>query len=178
MIWSLATVAAPDIFCGGGASRGQNAILRGQKLKNLTKMADFGHFFFWLGESGGQSLRLGGIFPHTPPPWCRHCLAIDETMAKLAGCAWSKTTREKKTRFETWQCVAPATQLAEVIWKSPKKCSPVELKVAPSFHAYRRGVFLVQKQHDGVVGLFQSFVKQNKPIISLSSELTLKFKHF
>ena len=29
-----------------GASRGQNAILRGQKSKNLLKITDFGHFFF------------------------------------------------------------------------------------------------------------------------------------
>ena len=29
-----------------GASRGQNAILRGQKSKKLPKMADFGNFFF------------------------------------------------------------------------------------------------------------------------------------
>ena len=51
------TVAAPEIFLWG-ASRGQNAILRGQKSKNLLKIADFDHFFLLTGGhvGGGQSL--------------------------------------------------------------------------------------------------------------------------
>ena len=50
---------------GGGASRGQNVILRGQKSKNLTKMADF---FLWLGGKwGGKSLWLGEKMPPIPP---------------------------------------------------------------------------------------------------------------
>ena len=32
-----------------GASRGQNAILRGEKSKNLLKITDFGHFFLMTG---------------------------------------------------------------------------------------------------------------------------------
>ena len=57
-------------FFVGGASRGQNAIPRGQKSKNLPKMADFGHFFLLTGggASGGKSLRLGGHLPPCPPP--------------------------------------------------------------------------------------------------------------
>ena len=66
------TVAAPEIFLCWGASRGQNMILRGQKSKNLPKMADFGNFFSsdW-GESGGggQSLWWGGS---STPCWCCH----------------------------------------------------------------------------------------------------------
>ena len=57
------TVAAPEFFCRG-ASRGQNAILRGQKSKNLPKMADFDHFFFWRGGKWGWRPPC--------PPWCRH----------------------------------------------------------------------------------------------------------
>ena len=60
-------MAAPEFFLWG-ASRGQNAILRGQKSKNLPKMADFGHFFLLTGgQVGGQSLWLGGICPPCPP---------------------------------------------------------------------------------------------------------------
>ena len=62
-------MAAPEIFCGGGASRGQNAILRGQKSKNLPKMTDFGHFFSsdWGASGGGEPpTGGGGIFPHAP----------------------------------------------------------------------------------------------------------------
>ena len=55
-------------FCGGGASRGQNAILRGQKSKNLPKMADFGHFFLLTGGKwGGAEPPTGGHFPPCPP---------------------------------------------------------------------------------------------------------------
>ena len=51
-----------------GASRGKNAILRGQKSKNLPKMADFGHFFLLTGgaSGGGQSLQLGAFAPCPP----------------------------------------------------------------------------------------------------------------
>ena len=45
-------------FCGGGASKGQNAILRGQKSQNLPKMADFGHFFLLR---GGGSVRIANL---------------------------------------------------------------------------------------------------------------------
>ena len=34
------------LFFLGGASRGQNAFLSGQKSENLPKMAAFDHFFF------------------------------------------------------------------------------------------------------------------------------------
>ena len=50
------------MFCGG-ASRGQNAILRGQKSKNLLKMDDFGNFFLDWGACGG-----GGKYPPLMPP--------------------------------------------------------------------------------------------------------------
>ena len=54
-------------FCGGGASRGQNTFLRGNNKKKLPKMADFGHFFFWLGASGGAEPPTGGQMPPCPP---------------------------------------------------------------------------------------------------------------
>ena len=50
------TVAAPEFFCGGS---------RGQKSKNLPKMADFDHFFLLTG-GGGKSLQLGGLCPPCP----------------------------------------------------------------------------------------------------------------
>ena len=58
-----------------GASRRQNVILRGQKSKNLPKMADFGIFFFWQGGKwgGGAEPLTGGQYPHAPP-WCHHWL--------------------------------------------------------------------------------------------------------
>ena len=43
-LYKAQTVAAPEFFVG--ASRGRNAILRGQKSKNLPKMAYFGIFPF------------------------------------------------------------------------------------------------------------------------------------
>ena len=56
------------IFCGG-ASRGQNAILRGQESKNLPKMADFGHFFLLTGgQVGGGRASDWGHLPPMPPP--------------------------------------------------------------------------------------------------------------
>ena len=56
------------IFFGWGASRGGgNAILRGQKSKNLPKMADFGHFLLLTGGKWGQSFRLGGQMPPCLP---------------------------------------------------------------------------------------------------------------
>ena len=41
-------VAAPEILFVGGIE-GENAFLRGQKSKNLLKMADFCHFFLQMG---------------------------------------------------------------------------------------------------------------------------------
>ena len=70
--YATASVAAPEIFCGG-ASRGQNAILRGQKSKNLPKMADFGHFFLLTGgASGGTASDWGAFAPPLMPPL--HCI--------------------------------------------------------------------------------------------------------
>ena len=59
---------------GGGA---QNAILRGQKSKNLPKMTYFDHFSLLTGGGVGAELRRGGgaIGPMPPfhlDPWCRH----------------------------------------------------------------------------------------------------------
>ena len=53
-----------------GASRGQNAILRGQIFKNLPQMAYFGHFFFWWGEWGEAEPQTAGNVPMPPfmPP--------------------------------------------------------------------------------------------------------------
>ena len=42
------------------AIEGENAILRGQKFKNLPKMADFGHFFSADGASRGRASDGGG----------------------------------------------------------------------------------------------------------------------
>ena len=64
-----------NFFCGGGIE-GQNAILRGQKYKNLPKMADFGHFFLLTGgQVGGRASNGGGANAQMPlcPPWCCHC---------------------------------------------------------------------------------------------------------
>ena len=59
-------MAAPEIFLWE-ASRGQNAILRGQKSKNLPKMADFGHFFLLTGGQVGAEPPTGvGICPPCP----------------------------------------------------------------------------------------------------------------
>ena len=55
------TAAAPEIFYGG--IEGQNAFLRGQKSKNLPKMDDFDHFFFWW---GGAEPLMGAFAPHAP----------------------------------------------------------------------------------------------------------------
>ena len=60
-VYNYFSVAAPEIFLWG-ASRGQNAILRGQKSKNLPKMGDFGHFF----------LLTGGKWGAEPPTWGPH----------------------------------------------------------------------------------------------------------
>ena len=63
-------MAAPEFFFFflWEASRGQNAIMRGQKSNNLPKMADFDHFF---SDGGGgkweQSLRQGDKCPQCPP---------------------------------------------------------------------------------------------------------------
>ena len=45
-----------------GALIGHNAILRGQKSKNLLKMADFGHIFFG-GKGGGRASNWGENAP-------------------------------------------------------------------------------------------------------------------
>ena len=45
----------------GGVSRGQNTILRGQKSKNLPKMAYFGPFYW--GASGGRASDWGEMPP-------------------------------------------------------------------------------------------------------------------
>ena len=63
-----------------GASRGQNAFLRGQKSKNLPKMADFNHFLLLTGwQVGdrasnwgwGENAPMPPLMPplHTPPLW-------------------------------------------------------------------------------------------------------------
>ena len=73
------------------ASRGQNAILRGQKSKNLPKMAVFDHFFFfWLGGAGGEPLT-GGQMPPCPPSHA----ATDSTATEhnLVDIAWQFTTQ-------------------------------------------------------------------------------------
>ena len=61
-------VAAPEIFLWG-ASRGQNAILSGQKSKNLPKIADFGHFILLRGggQVGGRASDWGAFSPMAPP---------------------------------------------------------------------------------------------------------------
>ena len=51
-----------------GASRGQNVILRGQKSKNLPKIAYFGHFLLLTGgASGGRASDWGATAPPCPP---------------------------------------------------------------------------------------------------------------
>ena len=49
-----------------GASREQNAYLRGQKSKNLPKMADFCHFFLLTGGKwvGAEPPTGGKMPPH------------------------------------------------------------------------------------------------------------------
>ena len=61
----LASNGGTRIFFVGGIE-GWNAILRGQKSKNLQKIADFGHFFLLTGgASGGAEPPTGGAFaPH------------------------------------------------------------------------------------------------------------------
>ena len=59
-------VAAPEIW-GGGASRGQNAFLRGQKSKRLSKMADFDNFFPSDWGKMGAEPPTGGQMPSCPP---------------------------------------------------------------------------------------------------------------
>ena len=53
-----------------GASRGQNAFLRGQKSKNLPKIADLDHFFILTGGKWGDRTSNGGgqMPPCSPPP--------------------------------------------------------------------------------------------------------------
>ena len=51
-------------FCG--EHRGENAFPRGQKSKNLQKMADFAHFFFGGGGEGKWEAEANAPMP--PPP--------------------------------------------------------------------------------------------------------------
>ena len=66
---TVETVAAPEFFFfEGGASRGQNAILRGEKSKNLPKMADFGQIFLLTGGQVGEAEPpTGGANAPSPP---------------------------------------------------------------------------------------------------------------
>ena len=61
------------IFCGGHRG-GKMRFWGGKNPKICRKWLILAIFFFWLGESGGQSLWLGGgQMPRCPPPpWCRH----------------------------------------------------------------------------------------------------------
>ena len=52
--------------CGGGALSGKMQFWGGKKSKNVPKMADLGHFFFWLGASGGRASHGGGKCPMPP----------------------------------------------------------------------------------------------------------------
>ena len=87
----LGPVAAPEIFCG--ASRGQNAFLRGQKSTNLPKMADFDHFFLLTGRKWGAEPQTGGEgnapCSSPPPPWCRHCLGPIENHFPTGILQWN-----------------------------------------------------------------------------------------
>ena len=51
-----------------GGIEGKNAILRGQKSKNLPKMTDFGHVFpsDWGQVGGGRASDWGVFAPHAP----------------------------------------------------------------------------------------------------------------
>ena len=66
VVWNLHAVAAPFFV---GASRVKNKILRGQKSKDLPKMADFG-IFSSGGASGGRASDWGANAPMPPlmPP--------------------------------------------------------------------------------------------------------------
>ena len=58
-------------FWGGGASREQNVILRGQKSKNLPKWLILAIFFLLTGgkwEERASDDGGGGKYPHPPPP--------------------------------------------------------------------------------------------------------------
>ena len=75
-----------------GASRGQNAFLRGQKSKNLPKMADFDNFFAsdWGGKWGGRASNWGEGNTRMPPPhWCRHCLGPIENHFPTWSLQWN-----------------------------------------------------------------------------------------
>ena len=82
------SVAAPEIFCGG-ASRGQNTFLRGQKSKKLPKMADFGHFFFWLGGKWGEKPPTGGKMPPMPPPLMPPLVTLTSLATSSTDCTIS-----------------------------------------------------------------------------------------
>ena len=70
-------MAAPEKF-SWGALRGQNAYLRGQKIQNMPKIADFSIFSFWLGESGGggRASDWGGKCPMPPMSPLVNCRSI------------------------------------------------------------------------------------------------------
>ena len=55
------------VFSVAAPERGQNAILRGQKSKNLPKMADFDNFFLLTGGQVGGRASKGGQMPPCPP---------------------------------------------------------------------------------------------------------------
>ena len=58
-----------------GASRGQNAFLRGEKINKFAKNGWFWQFFcFWLGGKWGAEPQTGGREMPPCPPWCCHCL--------------------------------------------------------------------------------------------------------
>ena len=48
----------------------------GQKPKNLPKIADFGHFFFWWGQVGAEPLT--GDKCLLRPPWWSHWFSRDK----------------------------------------------------------------------------------------------------
>ena len=56
-------------FLGAGASKGENAFLRGKNQKNCQKLLFFCNFSLLTGESRGvQIIRLGSKFLYPPPP--------------------------------------------------------------------------------------------------------------
>ena len=63
--WHVMPVAAPEIFLWGGIE-GAKCNSEGVKIKNLPKMADFGHFFLDGGGKWGAEPPTGGKCPHAP----------------------------------------------------------------------------------------------------------------
>ena len=81
-------------FLWGGVSRGQNMVVRGQKSKNLQKMADFGHCFLLTGGKWGQSLQLEDKFPLEAATEAARplgkALAMPLTTSCLEGDSWAQ----------------------------------------------------------------------------------------